>query len=158
MSGKEIVLSCSVFKGIEISALEKIEAISDLITAERGEQIFAEGEQATHLYVVGSGSIRLCISILILQSEQEILMEAKQPGELIGWSALFPPYELTMSARADEKCQLLKIPGQELRMLCEQDEHLGFAVMSRMASIISSRLRLMERMFAKELELNAPSI
>ncbi len=158
MSGEGILLSCPIFKGIEISTLEKIEVISDLITAERDEQIFAKGEKATQLYIIGSGSIRLNVTILILLSEQEVLVDMKYPGELIGWSALVPPHELTLSAWADEECQLLRISGQELQALCEQDEHLGYVVMSRMASIIGSRLCQMERMFAKELELSVPSI
>lgn len=159
MSIKEILSSCSVFEGLDKAHLESIEAISEVIDVKINERIIAKGESANSLYVIGSGAIRLCMPILILMSEQEVVLDVKQSGDLIGWSALIPPHELTMSAYAAEDSQLIRIPGDKLQELLDRDEHIGFMVIiSRISSLIGNRLIQLEHMLAKEIELNAPSI
>ncbi len=158
MSKSKILSSCAIFKGLETHCLHSIEAISEVVTVADGERIFEKGGEAKDLYVVSSGTIKLCLPVTILLSEKEIDIDVRRAGDLIGWSALIPPHELTMSAYAVESSELLRIPGKELRALCEQDEHISAVVISRLASVIGRRLVQLERMLAKEIELNAPSI
>ncbi len=158
MSKNEILSSCAIFKGLETHCMNSIEAISEVVTVANGERIFEKGGAAANFYIVGSGAVRLCLPIIILLSEKEIEIDVRHPGDLIGWSALIPPHELTMSAYAVQAGELLRIPGKELRSLCEQDEHISAVVISRLASVIGRRLVQLERMLAKEMELNAPSI
>lgn len=158
MSKREILSSCAIFKGLETHCLHSIEAISEVVTVADQERIFEKGGEAKDLYVVSSGTIKLCLPVTILSSEKEIDIDVRRAGDLIGWSALIPPHELTMSAYAVESTELLRIPGKELRALCEQDEHISAVVIARLASVIGRRLVMLERMLAKEIELNAPSI
>ncbi len=158
MSKSKILSSCAIFKGLETHCMNSIEAISEVVTVADGERIFEKGGAAQDLYVVSKGAIKLCLPVTILLSEKEIDIDVRRAGDLIGWSALIPPHELTMSAYAVESTELLRIPGKELRAVCEEDEHISAVVISRLASVIGRRLVQLEQMLAKEIELNAPSI
>ncbi len=158
MSAVEILRSTPIFEGIANSALAKLADNSELISVESDSLIFTKGDEATHLYIVASGSISLRIPIMVLEGEKEIELATKRKGELIGWSALVPPHELTMSARVIEDGELLRISANEIKSLCEHDTQIGYAIMSRIGALIGSRLNRIERMFAKEIQFSGPKI
>ncbi len=158
MSTVEILAKTPIFEGIDISALAKIADNSELISVESDSLIFTKGDKATHLYLVISGSLCLLIPIMILKGEKEIVLDTKHQGALIGWSALVPPHELTMSARVVEAGELLRIAANEIQSLCEQDTQIGYAIMSRIGALIGSRLNQIEHMFAKELQFNGSTL
>lgn len=158
MSAIEILTSNPLFEGIDSSALAKMAQHSELISAESGSLIFSKGDTATHLSFIVSGSVNLCIPIMILNGKTEIVLDTKHQGELIGWSAIIPPHEFTMSARVTAACELLRISANEMRSVCEQDNKIGYTIMSRIGTLIGSRLNRMEHMFAKELQFNGPTL
>ncbi len=158
MLDQELLGACSVFQGLGDATLRNIWSLAQVITVKEDERIFEKGQDATHLYVVGTGSVNLCQPISVMMSEREILVEVKGRGDLIGWSALVPPHKLTLSAYAATDCALLQIPGRELRALCEQDPQLGFAIMSNLASMIWTRLMQVQHMLAKEIEFHLPAV
>ncbi len=158
MAKNKTLSNCEIFKGIKAPALGSIGAISEEVVVEQGDKIFSKAGEATYLYIINSGSVKLCLPVSILLREVEIDVEVKHPGDMIGWSALVPPHERALSAYAVEKSELLRIPGKELRALCEQDEHLSYLVISRVAAVIGHRLIRFDQMLAKEIELNASSM
>ncbi len=155
---KDILSSCSVFQGLRSQSLGQIESISEVKIFDKGERIFIKGDEATHLFIINNGAVNLSISFSVLMSEQETPFYFMQKGDLFGWSALIPPHELTMSAYAKTKCEVLSIPGLELKKLCEDEYQLGYNLMYRVATIIGSRLVKMDQILSKEIGLNTPSI
>lgn len=158
MAKKITLSSCSIFEGIKAKSLSSIGAISEEVVFEEGDRIFEKGAESDSLYIISAGSAKLCLPVSILLRDVEIDVEVKHPGDMIGWSAVVPPHERAMSAYAVEKSELLRIPGNALRALCDQDEHLGYLVISRIAAIIGHRLAQLDQMLAKEIELNASSM
>ncbi len=158
MAAIEILTSNPLFEGIESSALAKIAVHSELISAENDSLIFTKGDIAIHLYFIVSGSVSLRMPIMILNGEKEIVLDVKHQGDMIGWSAIVPPHEFTMTARVAESCELLRISANELQSLCKQDNEIGYTIMSRIGTLIGSRLNQLERMFAKELQFNGPTL
>jgi CRP/FNR family transcriptional regulator, cyclic AMP receptor protein len=63
------------------------------------------------------------------------------PGDDLGWSWLFPPYYLHLSARALEPTRTIFFHGTRLREQCEQDHDLGYQLMKRIAEVLIQRLR-----------------
>ena len=62
------------------------------------------------------------------------------PGELFSWSALVEPRVENASARASVDTEALRVDGETLMKLCEEDSSLGFEVCRTLAKVISSRL------------------
>ncbi len=158
MSKNQTLSSSLIFEGIKSKSLTSIGAISEEVVFEEGERIFEKGAESNSLYIISSGKAKLCLPVSILLRDVEIDVEVKQSGAMIGWSAMVPPHERALSAYAVEKSELLRIPGKELQALCDQDEHLGYVIITRIAAIIGHRLAQLDRMLAKEIELNASSM
>jgi CRP-like cAMP-binding protein len=74
----------------------------------RGEIILREGEIANRFYLIESGKV-------VLEPGQEfgkrMVVETIGPGDLLGWSWMFPPYVWRFTARAVEPTEALFFYG-----------------------------------------------
>jgi CRP/FNR family cyclic AMP-dependent transcriptional regulator len=103
-----------------------------------GEIIFKEGDPANRFYILLSGEV-------------EVLSEGKEgtvvpvsrigPGDVLGWSWLFPPYYWNFAARATENTRAIFFYGTWLRESCERDHDFGFAMLKQMSAIVIQRLQ-----------------
>jgi CRP-like cAMP-binding protein len=67
------------------------------------------------------------------------------PGDVLGWSWLFPPCYWQFDARALEPTKAVFFYGTRLREYCEQEHDLGYELMKRMAAVIVKRLQATRR-------------
>jgi CRP-like cAMP-binding protein len=67
------------------------------------------------------------------------------PGDVLGWSWLFPPYYWNFDARALEPTTAIFFYGTRLRDECEQDKALGYELMKRMTAVAIQRLQATRR-------------
>ena len=82
------------------------------------------------------------VSIVVelgLGREQEVQTASR--FEIIGWSAMVPPYRYTATVKATERTKALAFDGQELRNLRFSNPELGYALYVGIASVIATRLR-----------------
>jgi CRP-like cAMP-binding protein len=63
------------------------------------------------------------------------------PGEVLGWSWLFPPYYWQFDTRALEPTTAIFFYGTRLREQCEQDHAFGYEMMKRMTQVVIHRLQ-----------------
>ncbi len=78
-----------------------------------------------------------------------LVLDTIGPGEVLGWSWLFPPYRWHFDARAVDDVRAIALDGACLRGKCEQDPQLGFELVRRFAQLVldrlqSTRLRLVD--------------
>jgi CRP-like cAMP-binding protein len=103
-----------------------------------GELIFREGDPANRFYLIEQGQVSLESS---RRDEPAVVMQTIGPGDVLGWSWLFPPYYWQFDARATEPTTAIFFYGTRLREQCEQDHDLGYELMKRMAQVIIHRLQ-----------------
>ncbi|MGE5111293.1 MAG: cyclic nucleotide-binding domain-containing protein, partial [Acidobacteriaceae bacterium] len=84
-----------------------------------GSSLFRLGELAQCLYLLESGRIRLTLPLQIRGREEEVLIEEKGPGEMVGWSALIPPYRFTLSATTAAETDVVALPPEALHAFFE---------------------------------------
>jgi CRP/FNR family cyclic AMP-dependent transcriptional regulator len=105
---------------------------------EKGQAILREGELANRFYLIESGKV-------ILESGkgfgEPIVIETIGPGDLLGWSWMFPPYIWHFTARAVEPTEAIFFYGTILREYCERDHSLGYELFKRMSPIMLRRLQ-----------------
>lgn len=111
-----------------------------------GQVIFQEGSPANRFYLILEGKVGLETA---LEERGIIPIQTLGPGDDVGWSWLFPPYSLHLSARALEPTRTIFFYGTRLRKQCEQDHDLGYQLMQRIAEVVVKHLqatqqRLME--------------
>src|SRR5262245_44330948 len=78
------------------------------ITFETGEALFWEGEPADRIFLIESGCVGLEAHEL---GDGTVLVQELGPGEVLGWSWLFPPFMWHFQARALEPARATVLSG-----------------------------------------------
>jgi CRP-like cAMP-binding protein len=139
-------------RGLTPAQREAVLALAERVTVAGGARLFTLGAEADRLYLVEHGRVALTLPFTIRGEEQDIFVEEKAPGEMVGWSALVPPHRFTLSAKAVADAELLALPRAPLLELCARDTALGFTLMSNMASVIGRRLVKVQAMWGREVQ------
>ena len=106
------------------------------------QRIFEEGQEADGCWLIRHGRVAL---ETVAPGRGAIVVQTLGPGDVLGWSWLFPPYYWHFDARAVEATEAVFFYGTRLREECEDDHDLGYELMKRMASVIIHRLQATRR-------------
>jgi CRP/FNR family cyclic AMP-dependent transcriptional regulator len=102
------------------------------------QTIFREGEMANRFYLIETGKV-------VLESSdglgKPVIIDTITPGDLLGWSWMFPPYTWQFTARAVEPTAAIFFYGTILREYCEKDHSLGYELLKRMSVVMIKRLQ-----------------
>ncbi len=134
----ELLTESEVFAGLTAKQLEFIAGCGQITAFEAGEQLFREGEDADVFYVVRHGRIALD---LFMPGQGPLSVSTHGPGELVGWSWLFPPYRWHLDGRAVEHGSAVVFDAECLREKAESDHDLGYELMKRFAVQMVDRLQ-----------------
>lgn len=100
-----------------------------------GSTIFNQGEPANRFYIVLSG-------VVALEADgRKLVVQCLNPGDILGWSWLFPPFSWQFTAKAVQPCRLLVLDGARLLVACEENPDLGFELMKMIAPVVIGRLQ-----------------
>ena len=103
-----------------------------------GELIFCEGDPANRFYLIEQGRVSLESP---RRDEAPVAVQVIGPGDVLGWSWLFPPYYWHFDARVLEPTTAIFFYGTRLREQCEQDHDFGYEMMKRMSQVVIRRLQ-----------------
>lgn len=105
--------------------------------------IFAEGRHASHLYLVAEGKVALQKGIRVphARDSRRATVTFCNEGEVVGWSALVPPYRYTLTAVTWRSGTLISLDSKLLHKALEVYPAIGFKVMTSLSKIMSRRLR-----------------
>jgi len=101
-------------------------------------RVFEEQGTADRFWVIRSGAVTLDLT---LPGPRIMTVETLGPGDLLGWSWMFPPYEWDFGAEALSPVRAYEFDGAEIRELCERDPALGFALVRAVAAVLAHRLQ-----------------
>lgn len=104
----------------------------------KGQIVLQEGELANRFYLIESGKVVLESGV---EFGEPVAIEEIGPGDLLGWSWMFPPYVWHFTARAVEPTEAIFFYGTILRQYCERDHSLGYELFKRMSPIMLRRLQ-----------------
>jgi CRP/FNR family cyclic AMP-dependent transcriptional regulator len=120
---------------------EQLALLTDSATSvhfEKGQIVFREGEMANRFYLIEIGKVVLESSELL---GNPLIIDTIGPGDLLGWSWMFPPYTWQFTARAVEPTAAIFFYGTILREYCEKDHSLGYELLKRMSAVMVKRLQ-----------------
>jgi CRP-like cAMP-binding protein len=115
-------------------------------------RIFTEGARAESFWIVRSGTVTLEIPVA---GRRAATVESLGPGELVGWSWLFPPYTWQLSAQAMTPVRAYEFDGGAVRMLMDADPAFGSALGHWVGRVLALRL---QQTRTRLLELYAPRL
>ena len=125
------------FQGLNTDYLKLIAGCGSNVHFGAGDYLLREGDQADHFYAIREGTAAIEIHA---PPRGPLVIETIGPGEILGWSWLFPPYRCQFDARARESIRATAFDGACLRKKCDMDPALGYALMKRLAQLVSGRL------------------
>jgi CRP/FNR family cyclic AMP-dependent transcriptional regulator len=102
-----------------------------------GQVIFQKGATANRFYLIERGRVALESST----GDDVVRIDEVGPGDLLGWSWIFPPYVWHFDARAIEPTTAIFLYGTILREYCENDPALGYELFKRMSEVMIRRLQ-----------------
>lgn len=134
----ELLRDTELFAGLPEAQLQTIAGFCQEETHETGDIIFQEDAPAQKVYILLEGTVTLRIRA----PRHEVMVRAiGNRGEVFGWSALVEPPRYTATAKCLERSRLIAIDGPGLAALLEKDLSIGYPVMRRLASVVTSRLK-----------------
>ena len=101
-----------------------------------GEYLFHEDDPADAFYLIRSGRVVLQVRT----PTNDVLLDATQEGDVIGWSWLVPPYRWTFDARATEESSVVAFEATCLREKCRSDAVVGYELLTKVLQVMATRL------------------
>jgi len=133
-----ILKSIPWFLDLKSEILARLSRICCIREVCAGEELFVEGGKDDYLYIVMEGQFSLDILVPNCGRMQVYTADLL---DIVGWSSLTPVVrQRTSSARAVVDTKVLAIDAPGLLQLCNEDDHLGYMVMRRIANTTASRL------------------
>lgn len=154
MISPELIRRYSFFGGLSHEHIIKLAQAATETGVEAGSYFFHEGDELNSFYLITEGEAAVVIEVPDRDVAQkvsgqltgnlatrDVVISVVGPGNVIGWSALVPPFQATASAKATGDCRVAVFDAVVLRQAFEEDCRFGYVMMQRAAQVSSARLR-----------------
>jgi len=135
---EKIVREQPFFQGIEDRYVQLITGCAKNVHFAEGEFLFRVGEAADNFYLIRKGEVAVQFAI---PNKGPRTVRTVGDGEVVGWSWLFAPYRWHFDAKARQSTIALAFDGKCLRMKCEEDHDLGYAIYTRFTQLVIDSLQ-----------------
>jgi len=168
---QEFFEKIEVFKVINQEFLDRFEAVKNLtekqratlanlceeVSFKRDDRLFAEGDPATHLWLVVDGRVDLRFEMpdkRVSTTDHTVssveVTPQKSEAKTLGWSCFVPPFKMRLSAYcATPSCRVIRLPKKDLLQYFEDDPAMGYRFMSYMVKIVGYRFQQFQDVVAK---------
>jgi CRP/FNR family transcriptional regulator, cyclic AMP receptor protein len=107
-----------------------------------GAVLTTEGDCAYRCFLIESGRVAISHAREGGLSRQ---LHPLGPGDVVGWSWLFPPFASHFTVHTLERTRALVFDAASLLVICEKDHQFGYELMKRMAAILIRRLLALQQ-------------
>ena len=101
------------------------------------QQIFHEGGEADHFYLIIRGNVAL---ETFVPGCGMVTIQSLGAGDALGWSWLFPPHEWHFTATTREPTEVISLNAAALREKAEADREFHDELVTRVAKTLHQRL------------------
>jgi CRP-like cAMP-binding protein len=84
--------------------------------------------------------------------QEDVLVEERAAGQMVGWSGLIPPHRFTLKASAQIDTDVLRLPRTPLLEFFDRNPAVGYVVMRNLASVVGQRLQVFQAMWLREMQ------
>ena len=116
----------------------RLEVLTRLVEYPTGATVLRDGIDTPFLGVILEG--RAALRFRIPELGNRLTIVTIEPGELLGWSAVVPPYRATVDAVATEPTRILAIDAAALRERLTADCELAAELLPLVLESVSQRL------------------
>lgn len=146
------LIQTDLLEGLSTEDVADLLALGRRERVEAGAALFRLGAPAEALYIVERGRIRLTLPIHVAGRSEELAVEERLPGQMVGWSGLVPPHRYTLNASAPLVTELLALPRAALLVHFAARPAVGYVVCRNLAGIVGQRLQVLQAMWLREMQ------
>lgn len=126
-----------VLEAMPVPARNRLAAHLVRLTLEPGGIVMHEGELTPFLAIVVKGRVALRMRV---PERGPITVLTLDPGDMVGWSALVPPYRSTTTATALQPTELAILEATDLRALLAADPEVAAGFLPAVLATVAARL------------------
>ncbi|GDX23333.1 transcriptional regulator [Actinomycetes bacterium] len=119
-----------LFTALDDSAARDLRSAMTAIKIKKGEDLFLEGDDGDHLYVIIDGKIKLGTKSV---DGRENLLSILGPGEMFGELSLFDPGPRTSTATAVTDARLLSLGHDQVIPWVKEHPEVSLQLLARLA-------------------------
>lgn len=135
---EHIVKEHPFFEGMQKDHINELIGCATNTHFDGGAYIFHQSAQANHFYIITAGRVTVEFESV---GRGAVTIQTIGPGNVLGWSWLFPPYIWHYDARATETTETIAFDARCLVGKCESNPALGYDLMKRFSSVVIERLQ-----------------
>lgn len=128
----------SFFEKMDRKHIDFLEDCASNARVDEGEYICREGDPAEKFFLIRHGKIAVEAH---RPRKGSVIIQTLGPGDVVGWSWVFPPYEYHFDARAVELTRIVALDAKCMRNKFDLDFEFGFYMMRRLVEVIADRLQ-----------------
>lgn len=138
--------------GVGAADAARLTALGSRVIVPAGAQLFELGAEAHDVFLIERGRIALTLPMRIGPRHEDVLVEERTAGQIVGWSGLIPPHRFTLKASAQIDSDVLRLPRLALLPFLDANPAVGYLVMQNLASIVGQRLQVFQAMWLREMQ------
>jgi CRP-like cAMP-binding protein len=138
--------------GLTAGDVSDVTALGERRSLPSGTVLFHLGAEADRIFLIERGRIKLTLPMQLEGREEDIVVEERQPGETVGWSALIPPHRFTLKATAQMDTGVLALPRAALMTLFAARPTVAYMVTRNVAAVVGQRLQVFQAMWLREVQ------
>lgn len=135
---ERVVRGLPFFQGMADRHIQLIAGCASNVRFASGRFVFRAGEAADHFYLIREGQVAVQFAI---PHGTARTVRTVADGEVVGWSWLCAPYRWHFDARAQKTTVAMAFDGKCLRLKCEEDHELGYAMYTRFTQMAADTLQ-----------------
>jgi len=137
MDKLEVLKKCPFVRELDDEQLNVMVEMCYHETFEVGETLCKQGRTQEKIYLIEEGLVGIYLEVGPMSHRQ---LQSASSFEVIGWSAMLPPYRSSATVKTIETTKVLTFNGKELVDLCESYPQIGCKVHRGLASLVAVRL------------------
>lgn len=142
----ETLRQIEAFKTLSEGQVETILPFCGQLSYSRGDKLFAEGEEAVHVWFVVDGQVDLRFELPDRLTSPETTIDTVKvkdsAAKTLGWSCFVPPHRMRLSAYCvSRNCRIVRLARADLDRLFAADPQMGFAFMSHLVGVVGYRFQ-----------------
>lgn len=141
-----------LFAGLKDDELALVGSVARSARVPAGTRVFGLGEAAQSVLLVQSGTVALTLPVVLRGETRDVTLEEKSDGAVLAWSALVPPYKLTLGATARTETVLVQLERTALERLFAERPALQARISMNLNTVIAGRFAILEALVIRDLQ------
>ena len=141
-------------EGCSSNFLNHLEEFARDVDFNEGDTILREGDYADRFYLICTGTVSLESAT---NGSPGINIQSLGPGDVLGWSWMYAPYEWHFTARATSQCHAVELNAASLLIRAEEDRAFGYELMKRLSKHLIHRLQATRERLVSEVKMRKGS-